>query len=280
MSIRHHIGTTALLFSLGAMPAAAQTSPVGLVDDACVAAPAIPESLRAFVRTQIDPSAPKPPATFAADIAAYRAAADKQKAQDWAELCHYAADNKRVAALPQSARRIVYMGDSLTELWGIADPAFFTGGRINRGVSGQTTGQMLVRFQADVIALHPKAVHIWAGTNDLAGNNGPETMADVQNNIVAMVTLARANNVHVVLASLTPILAFPWRAGLKPGPQVAALNAWLSDYAKRVGATYVDYHTPLATPEGATQPALTFDGVHLSLAGYARIRALSESVSR
>ncbi|KQS05201.1 hypothetical protein ASG11_05865 [Sphingomonas sp. Leaf357] len=221
----------------------------------------------------------KPVPPPAADMAAYKAAQDAMKGRDWADLCHYRAENRKVAKLAPSGRRVVYMGDSITEAWGLADPEFFSAGRINRGISGQTTAQMLLRFQGDVIALQPAMVHIMAGTNDIAGNTGPQTFGDVQNNIVAMVTLAKANHIRVVLASVPPALKFPWRPALAPEPQVRAMNAWLKDYAAKVGATYVDYHALLATPEGAMQPAMTLDGVHPNAKGYAAIRALSASVT-
>ncbi|MEG3124115.1 GDSL-type esterase/lipase family protein [Sphingomonas sp. GB1N7] len=263
--------------ALIAAPALAQDSaPVGIVADPCIGVPFMPSSMIDYFRSLL---AGKPMPPPAADMAAYKAAQDAMKGRDWADLCHYRADNRKVAKLPQWERRVVYMGDSITEAWRLADPEFFTGGRINRGVSGQTTAQMLLRFQGDVIALRPAMVHIMAGTNDIAGNTGPQRLEDVQNNIVAMVTLAKANHIRVVLASVPPALKFPWRPALAPEPQVRALNAWLKDYAARIGATYVDYHALLATPDGAMQPAMTLDGVHPNAKGYGAIKALSASVT-
>jgi acyl-CoA thioesterase-1 len=278
MPLHRSIPVAALLVAT-AVPAGAQdAAPAGIVDDPCIGAPVVPASVMTYLRSVFDPSGRKvaPPL---ADLAAFKAAQDKAKASDWPDLCHYRADNARVAALPQAERRVVYIGDSITEAWGIADPAFFTGGRIDRGISGQTTAQMLLRFEADVIALHPAMVHIMAGTNDIAGNAGPETMQDLQNNMVAMVALAKANHIRVVLASVPPAGRFAWRPALRPVPQIRAFNAWLKRYAQETGATFVDYYPLMATPEGAMQPGLTIDGVHPNAAGYAAIKPLSTSAT-
>lgn len=239
----------------------------------------LPASVRAYFKARLDAPAPSPVAPLPSEYAAYRAAMDKAKLTDWPDLCHYRAYNARLVAGPASPRRIVYMGDSLTELWGVADPAFFSDDRVNRGISGQTTAQMLVRFQADVIALHPRVVHLLAGSNDVAGNTGPQTMQDVRNNIVAMVTLARANGIRVVLASLFPAAKFPWSPTLEPEPQIRAINTWLRSYATQVGATYVDYHALLTTADGGLQPAQTIDGVHVNSTGYRLIEPLSRSTT-
>ena len=274
----------AAALSLAATPAFAQTpvptppaAPVGMVDDPCIDAPVVPASLIAYFRSSFGPADKRLPRPT--DLGPFLAAQEAARASDWAQRCFYRADNARDAALPQAQRRVVYMGDSITQLWGFADPAFFTAGRIDRGISGQTTAQMLLRFMSDVVALHPAMVHIMAGTNDIAGNTGPVSMQDVQNNIIAMATLARANGIKVVLASIPPAGTFAWRPALKPAPQIAALNAWLKDYARKTGATYVDYYTLMATPEGAMRPAFTMDGVHPNAAGYAAIKSLSAAVT-
>ncbi len=128
---------------------------------------------------------------------------------------------------------VVFLGDSITENWLLSDPAFFTGGFVNRGIGAQTSAQMLVRFRADVVALHPKVVHILAGTNDVAGNNGPIAPDDFHRNIESMVELARANGVRVVLGSIPPASAFAWRPAMRPAPRIVELNRWLRDYAKQ-----------------------------------------------
>jgi lysophospholipase L1-like esterase len=196
-------------------------------------------------------------------------------AQDWAGLCRYRAANETVRAAG-AAPRVVFMGDSITENWSLSDSAFFQNGIVNRGISGQTTAQMLVRFRADVIALRPRTVHILAGTNDIAGNTGPLTAQDFKNNILSMVDLARANGIEVVLGSIPPAAGFNWRPEVKPVPIIKALNAWLRDYAKEKGLRYVDYHTALAGPLGELRADLGNEGVHPNRKGYEIMRRLAE----
>jgi lysophospholipase L1-like esterase len=172
------------------------------------------------------------------------------------------------------------MGDSITDTWIGADAALFTDGIVDRGISGQTTPQMLVRFREDVIALKPRAVQIMAGTNDIAGNTGASTMEIVQGNIASMADLARANGIKVIIASIPPAAAFPWSKDKQPAPQIRALNGWLKSYAAKNGFTYVDYYTALATPEGAMKPGLASDGVHPTPAGYAVMRPLALAAIR
>lgn len=192
--------------------------------------------------------------------------------RDFGQLCRYRAQN---ATARQQSVRVVFLGDSITDNWIGADPGFFTEGRVDRGISGQTTPQMLVRFREDVLALKPQAVHIMAGTNDIAGNTGASTMAIVQGNIRTMAELARAHGIKVILASIPPAAAFPWSPDKQPVPQIAAMNAWLKRYAAAEGFTYVDYHRVLATADGAMKPGLASDGVHPTPAGYAAMRPLA-----
>lgn len=191
--------------------------------------------------------------------------------RDHGQLCRYAAQNAAIT----TPVRVVFMGDSITDNWIGADAALFTNGLVDRGIGGQTTPQMLIRFRNDVIALHPKAVHIMAGTNDIAGNTGAATMATVQGNIESMVELARAHGIKVILGSIPPAAAFPWSPDKHPAPQIAQLNAWLRGYAKANGFTYVDYHTALTTPDGGMKPGLSSDGVHPTPAGYAIMKPLA-----
>ncbi len=188
-------------------------------------------------------------------------------AQDWANMCKYAAAN---AAQRQAGRPVaVFMGDSITENWIHADPAFFASGFIDRGISGQTSSQMLVRFMADVVALRPGVVHIMAGTNDIAGNTGPITDEAIEDNISAMADLAAANGIRVVLASIPPASAFPWAPTIVPGPRIRALNQWLRQFAAQRGIGYVDYYPLLADPDGGLRADYSGDGVHPGQAGYA-----------
>ncbi|MGK6320401.1 GDSL-type esterase/lipase family protein [Sphingomonas sp. DT-204] len=199
--------------------------------------------------------------------------------EDFGHLFRYRDDN---AALLASGRPvdIVFMGDSITEGWRDKRPGFFIPGRIGRGIGGQTTPQMLVRFQPDVIDLKPRAVHIMAGTNDIAGNTGPMTEEAMRDNFRAMTTLARANGIHVILASIPPAAAFPWRPGLDVKAPIASLNRWLKSYAARIGATWVDYHPALADASGAMKPGLASDGVHPTEAGYAAMETVLTPVLR
>lgn len=256
-----------------ALPATVQAQ--GLVADPCADAPVRPKAVTDYVAGMLISGTDTPPAP--ADIAAYtayKAALDKAKAQDWPNRCQYHHDDLALVTRPASERRIVFIGDSITELWGLADPAFFSNGRVNRGISGQTTGQILLRFQADVVALHPRAVHILAGTNDIAGNTGPESEEDVHNNIAAMVTLAKGNGIRVYLGSLPPSDHFAWSPTLKPAPQILALNTWLRAFATAQGIAYVDYNRVLASDTGAMQPGLSMDGVHPNAAGYRRMASV------
>jgi lysophospholipase L1-like esterase len=197
----------------------------------------------------------------------------RRAASDWAGLCHYRSANVSASAQAQ-APRVVFMGDSITENWGLADPELFEHGVLNRGISGQTTPQMLVRFRGDVIALQPRAVHILAGTNDVAGNTGPNRPQDFKDNIMSMVELARAHGIHVVLGSIPPTARFNWRPELNPVPQIRELNRWLRDYAAHNRCDFIDYYSALVGPAGELRPQLGNDGVHPNRDGYRLMREL------
>ena len=198
--------------------------------------------------------------------------------RDWAWLGRYAQAN--AALIPDSRYpRIVFIGDSITEGWFDKVPAFFTSGRIDRGIGGQTTPQMLLRFRADVIDLHPAVVQIMGGTNDIAGNTGPMTLTQTKANIMSMAELARANGIRVILASIPPADYFPWRPGLETADKIAAMNAWLRDYAARTDATYADYWSALHDGR-ALRASLTDDGVHPNDAGYAVMAPVAEGAIR
>lgn len=196
---------------------------------------------------------------------------------DWAFLERYRDAN---AALQPDDSRVVFMGDSITELWAresfIADNPRFVG----RGIGGQTTEQMLVRFRADVINLKPKLVHIMAGTNDVAGNNGPESDNDIEGAIQSMVELALANHIKVVLASTPPAADFKWHPGLQPAGRIRDINTWLKAYAERAGVTYVDYWPALATDSGALKAELSMDGVHPNAAGFKAMQPIADAAIR
>lgn len=193
---------------------------------------------------------------------------------DWPWLCRYRAENAAID--PSHPPQAVFIGDSITEFWGARDPSFFAGRFLDRGISGQTSPQILLRFMADVVALHPRVVHIMAGTNDIAGNTGPNAPIDFKNNIRAMVTLARASHIAVVIGSILPSDHFNWQPALRPAPRIVELNGWLRDYAKAEGAVYADYYAALAGPQGELPPAFSKDGVHPEPAGYALMRPVAE----
>lgn len=197
-------------------------------------------------------------------------------AQDWPGLCRYRAANANALAA-STPPRVVFMGDSITENWALADAGFFEMGIVNRGIGGQTTAQMLVRFRADVVALHPGIVHILGGTNDVAGNTGPTSAQDFKNNIMSMVEIARANGIEVMLGSIPPAASFNWRPQLKPAATIKALNAWLRDYSAQHGITYIDYYSNLAGPSAELKADLGNDGVHPNRRGYAIMRRLVEA---
>lgn len=203
----------------------------------------------------------------------------QQQLLDWPQLQRYRAENAALAAPTRDRPRVVFFGDSITEGWGRTGSAtFFAGkGYVNRGISGQTTAQMLLRFRQDVIALQPAVVVILAGTNDIAGNTGPAGQGMIEDNLHSMVELAKAHGIAVVLSSVLPVSEYPWQPGVQPAPKVRALNAALRRYAGQQKLVYLDYYTPLASREGGLDKSLADDGVHPTAAGYARMAPLAEA---
>ncbi|MEO6815812.1 MAG: SGNH/GDSL hydrolase family protein [Edaphobacter sp.] len=204
----------------------------------------------------------------------------KEKLADWPQLDRYRAENAALAPVAAGEQRVVFYGDSITDGWGRRPETgtFFPGKLyVNRGISGQTTPQMVVRFRQDVIDLHPTAVLILAGTNDIAGNTGPMTPEMTEDNFRSMADLAHANGIKVILASITPAFDYPWEHGMEPAPKVRAINAWLKDYCERHGYTYLDYYTTLTDAEGGMQPGISFDGIHPNAKGYAMMAPLAQA---
>ena len=201
--------------------------------------------------------------------------AEQRLHDDWAWRGRFRDENAKLAPVPGHPR-IVFLGDSITQGWIDMVPAFFGPGRIDRGISGQTLPQMLVRFRQDVLSLHPAVVHIMAGTNDVAGNTGPERDQDIEDDIRTMTELALAHGVRVVLASIPPTSDFPWRRGLEPGPRIERLNAWIRAYAARAGAVYADYWSSLHDGLGF-RPGLAYDGVHPTQLGYAAMAPVADA---
>ncbi|HJS91888.1 MAG TPA: GDSL-type esterase/lipase family protein [Steroidobacteraceae bacterium] len=193
-------------------------------------------------------------------------AAAQQRARDWADLCRYRAANAALTRPP----RVVLMGDSITDFWRQGDPALFASGTVaDRGISGQTSPQMLVRFWPDVIALRPRVVQILAGTNDIAGNTGSTTEQAFERNIMAMVELAQTHHIRVLLGSIPPAVSFWWASSrYRPAEEIRRLNDWLRHYARANRLGFIDYYAHLSTPSGAFRPDLSNDGVHPNAAGY------------
>lgn len=198
---------------------------------------------------------------------------------DWANLQRYhAADMQLTPSSSAANDRVVFFGNSITESWAPYFAAMFPGKPyVGRGISGQTTPQMLVRFRQDVIDLKPKVVVILAGTNDIAGNTGPSTLGMIEDNLKSMTELAQRNDIRVVLSSVLPVYDYPWRSGLEPAAKIVALNDWMKRYAKSVGAVYLDYWTALADARRGMRAEYSADGVHPNEAGYRVMAPLAEA---
>lgn len=190
---------------------------------------------------------------------------------DWAEFSRYAQDNAELLSRPDTGRLVVFMGNSITDCWTSMRPEFFAeNGFVGRGISGQTSYQMLSRFRRDVIELHPKAVVINAGTNDIAENTHPYNEDITFGNIQSMVEIARANGIEVILTSTLPAGVIKWRRDITDSAEkIAALNDCIKAYAEANGLTYVDYHSALLAADGRNLDArFTRDGVHPTVPGY------------
>lgn len=200
------------------------------------------------------------------------------QAQDWPNLDRYAKANAELKVPAKGENRVVFMGNSITEGWLAKHPEFFANRPyINRGISGQTTPQMLLRFRADVINLQPKVVVILAGTNDIAGNTGPSTLEMIEDNLASMTELAQANGIKVILSSVLPVYDYPWRKGLQPAEKIVALNYWIKTYCTKKKIIYLDYFSAMADERHGLKTELTSDGVHPTLAGYLVMEPLAEA---
>ena len=198
-----------------------------------------------------------------------------QQTVDWANFERYAEQNKAVKTPP----KVVFIGNSITEGWWYADSLYFkNNGYQARGISGQVTSQMLVRFRKDVIDLKPQAVVILAGANDIAENNGYISLDNIKGNIVSMIELARLHKIDVVLCSVLPAYDFSWHKGLEPAPKILELNRMLKAYADRNKVIYVDYHSRMADERNGLPEKYSGDGVHPNPEGYKVMESILQPV--
>lgn len=200
------------------------------------------------------------------------------KGQDWPNLAQFQEANTALEAPADNEDRVVFMGNSITIGWIKSRPEFFEGKPwINRGISGQTTPQMLVRFRQDVIDLKPKVVVILAGTNDIAGNTGPSTIPMIMDNIKGMAEMAHANNIKVILSTTLPAYDYPWKPGLEPAPKIIELNKLIRTYCDDMGHIYLDYFSAMADERDGLPKKYANDEVHPTKEGYAVMEPLVEN---
>lgn len=203
----------------------------------------------------------------------------KAKAQDWANLNKYKNENRHLCSPASNEKRIVFFGDSITEGWKTNHPDFFAGKTyINRGINGQTTSQMLLRFRSDVIELKPKIAVLLAGTNDIAENTGPTTPETTLGNLISMCELAKANNIKVILCSILPAYDYPWRTNMEPADKIKTLNEMILKYAKANDITYVDYYSAMVDEQKGLKSIYSEDGVHPNKEGYRVMEPIVQTI--
>lgn len=232
------------------------------------------------------PTSPQP-ATDCQETAAaiQRLLSNDARLRDWPQLARYRQANQGLAAPKAGESRVVFMGDSITDIWQQERFGFFVAAKpyVDRGISGQTTPQMLIRFRPDVIDLKPRVVVILAGTNDIAANTGPMTDAEIEGNLASMAELAKVHGIKVVMASITPTSAYHVGASgiaqttTRPMSRIKAINAWMQKYTAENGHVYLDYFTPMLDSTGVMKAELTGDDLHPNVAGYAIMGPLAEA---
>nr|WP_315196980.1 SGNH/GDSL hydrolase family protein [uncultured Flavobacterium sp.] len=202
----------------------------------------------------------------------------KIKNPDWAYLNKYKDENKQILTPDSDEKRIVFFGDSIIAGWKTIDSEFFANKKyINRGINGQTTSQMLIRFRPDVIELTPETVVILAGTNDIAGNTGPTTLETILGNLTSMCELAKVNNIKPVLCSVLPAFDYPWRRGMQPAEKIEVLNAMILQYATANDIAYLDFYSAMADGQKGLKSIYSEDGVHPNKEGYLVMKSIIES---
>ena len=209
-----------------------------------------------------------------------RIATTQAENSDWANLGYYGKRNRELGLPDENEKRIVFMGDSITEEWSTLYPEFFSGNYyINRGIGGQTTPQMLIRFKPDAIDLKPYAIIILAGTNDIAGNTGPSTVRMITDNIFSMAELAIAYEIKVVLASILPVYQYPWVDDVLDPPSVIdSINSKIKDYVENKGLIYLDYYSSMVDDRKGLKLEFTGDGVHPNEAGYRAMSVITDEI--
>ncbi|RLJ76631.1 GDSL-type esterase/lipase family protein [Pedobacter alluvionis] len=190
-------------------------------------------------------------------------------ADDWAALTKYQKENELLPPPTRKEKRVVFLGSSIFEFWKQKNPEYFSRNTyVDRGISGQISPQLLIRFRQDVINLKPKAVIILAGSNDIAGNTGHVTIDKIMDNIKSMAELARLHRIKVILCKYLPVYEYPWNKQIKAADIIVDLNEKIETYAKERNYTILDYWTPLVDERKGQRAELTVDGVHPNLAGY------------
>jgi lysophospholipase L1-like esterase len=237
--------------------------------------------LSAWAQTPAVPPSPPPiPSTGFAGLDQYRASRIAVFYNDYGQLGRYRGANGALLAMPAQENRVVFYGDSITDIWKL-DQYFPDKPYVNRGIGGQTTPQMLVRFRQDVIDLHPKVVVFLAGTNDIAGNTGPMLNEDIEANLSSMAELARVHGIRVVFASLLPVHNYTERSkdffAQRPMERILELNKWLKDYCAANGLVYLDYFSALVDDKGLLKKELADDGLHPNAAGFKIMAPLAEA---
>jgi len=233
-----------------------------------------------LAQTSAPPQATPSPAVDSPEVTKLRADLDwtRKTLADWPNLGRYRDANAQLAPPAKNEERVVFMGDSITDGWGRQYSTFFPGKPyVNRGISGQTTPQMLLRFRADVIAHQPKVVVILAGTNDISGNTGPSTLEMIEDNFKSMAELARASGIRVVLSSVMPVCDYiKPQTERRPPEKIVALNAWIKEYASKNDLVYLDYYSAMIDDSKMFKRELTYDGLHPNAAGYDLMAPLAE----
>ncbi|SDE90239.1 SGNH/GDSL hydrolase family protein [Terriglobus roseus] len=196
---------------------------------------------------------------------------------DWPNLARYRAEDEALPPPRAGEQRVVFLGDSITDRWGRKVGTFFPGkGYINRGISGQTTPQMLLRFQQDVVRLHPSVLVLLAGTNDIARNTGPSSPMMIEDNLRSMAAIAKDNGIRLVIGSILPAARYRWRPGINGVADIREVNRWLKTFCAENNFVFVDYYTAMADDAGGMKPGLSSDEVHPTEAGYEIMTPLAE----